>query len=80
MRPVDSSVSDGTAPSGGMQWKESVVRTEMQQPRTDASGPYDSWLIPKFSTIAKGSRLTSERVASMQIGSELQLCEKDILM
>ena len=80
VRPVDSSVSDGTAPSGGMQWKESVTKSEMSQSVATARGPYDTWLIPKFSMIAKGTRLTNERVAAMLVGSELLPGEKNLMM
>jgi hypothetical protein len=78
VRPVDSSFSDGTNP-GKLGWKEEILEGE-QQGRYDKQGPYGHWLIPKFSVLGKGSRLTDERVALMQIGTDLLPQEKDLLM
>ena len=76
VRPVDSSDSDKTFPGGGARWKESVIRSEVQQISKDGQGSYASLLIPKFGSIGRGSRLTDTRVAAMQIGSELWPREK----
>jgi hypothetical protein len=40
---------------------------------------YDYLLIPKFSAISRGARLTLERLAGMKIGKELFKAEKDLL-
>ena len=73
-------MSDRTAPSGGIQWKESVTKSEMSQSVATARGPYDTWLIPKFSMITKGTRLTNKRVAAILVGSELLPGEKNLMM
>jgi hypothetical protein len=51
-----------------------------QQGHHPEYGPYAHCLIPKFSTLAKGTRLTDERVALIQIGIDLLPWEKDLLM
>jgi hypothetical protein len=78
VRPVDSSFSDGTSP-GKLGWKTDVLEGE-QQGRHPEYGPYGHWLVPKFSTLAKGTRLTDERVSLIQIGIDLLPREKDLLM
>ena len=41
---------------------------------------YDHWLIPKFSTIPQGSRITPERVEKMLVGDSMQMKEKELLL
>ena len=46
----------------------------------DPNRPYADWLIPKFSSIARGSRLTPERLDAMIFGPSLTQQEKDVLV
>jgi hypothetical protein len=78
VRPVDSSYSDGTSP-GRLGWKDEILEGE-QQGYHYKQAPYGHWLIPKFSTLTKGTRLTDERVALTQIGIDLLPQEKELLM
>ena len=45
----------------------------------DPIDKYTHWLIPKFTPIAKGDRLTPERLAKMIIGDCMTSREKDLL-
>ena len=38
--------------------------------------PFDVWITPKFSNISHGSRLTEDRIAELDIGTELWPREK----
>lgn len=61
VQPIDSSLSDGFKPDGSNYWKTSAM--EKETPIFDSNNKYTQWLIPKFTPIAKGARLTPERLA-----------------
>ena len=52
----------------------------MSQSVATARRLYDTWLIPKFSMIIKGTRLTNKRVAAMLVGSKLLPGEKNLII
>jgi hypothetical protein len=78
IRPVDSSFLDGMN-TGKSVWKDEILEGE-QKGRRNEQGPCGRWLIPEFSTLAKGTRLTDKRVAIMQIGTDILPQEEDLLM
>ena len=77
MQPVNSSISDGSKPDGSNDWKVNAIKNEV--PILDPNDKYTHWLIPKFTPIAKGARLTPERLAKMIIGDGMTLQEKEVL-
>jgi len=77
VRPVDQPDPTGVAPGGIMDWERTI---EERLPAKPYSGNYAKWLIPKFSDIKKGSRLTPERAERMKIGHGLTEQEKDLLL
>ena len=48
-------------------------------PILDPTNKYTYWLIPKFTPIAKGAKLTSDRLGKMVIGEGMTAQEKEIL-
>jgi hypothetical protein len=62
-----------------LSWKDEILEGE-QRGHYHKQGPYGHWLISKFPTLAKGTRLIDERVALMQIGIDLLPREKDPMM
>ena len=78
VKPVDSSQNDGSIPGGTFTWKKEAITKE--QYIMHPSDKYDQWLIPQFSNLARGSRLTSERVAALRIGSHLTSAEKELVL
>ena len=77
VQPVDSSVSDGSKPDGSTTWRENAIKNEV--PIIDTTSQYSHWLIPKFTPIAKGARITPERLQRMIIGDGMTPQEKDLL-
>src|SRR5207244_5560939 len=60
VRPVDSDQSDGSKPGGELFWKQGMLEREKQSRTAEIWGQYSEQLIPKFSGIARGARLTPE--------------------
>ena len=75
VRPVDLGVSDGSKPGGILDWVEKSKLTDVVH---DEKGEYSEWLIPKFSDIEKGSRLTEERAVKLVIGEGLTVQERAV--
>ena len=68
VRPVDLGESDGNKPGGVLDWvaksKEMDIKSHDEK--------YPEWLIPKFSDIERGSRLTKEQLEKLIIGEGLR--------
>jgi hypothetical protein len=82
--PVNKADPEGGADEGALNWKELIWERLMRNdkiPRpVGIPGSYSSILKEKFSGIAKGSRLTPERIAKLNIGIELRPAEKDLFL
>jgi len=68
VRPVDPNGTDGTMPGGMLDWLEKSKEKDVV---CWARGLYDDWISPKFSGIARGSRLTEERLQKLVVGEWL---------
>ena len=67
--------------TGGDPWfLERCEKQEAQEGRHKQKGPFDVWITPKFSTIPQGTRLTEERIADLDTGTELWPREKELLI
>ena len=53
----------GSRPSGKGNWRVEAISKECYKP----GGAYEGWLIPKFSDIEDGSRLTEEHMKSLRL-------------
>ena len=79
VKPVDSSISDGSTPGGSINWKKEAIAKEcLDWSTVDPS--FRGWLHPKFSAIKHGSRLTSERMNRLIIGKDLSLQEREVFL
>lgn len=78
VRPVDFSKTDGSNPGGTTTWKTDAMAKEKYIP--DPSDKYAKWLIPRFSGLAKGSRLTPEKIAMLRIGPGLTGQKRELLL
>ena len=58
-------------------WKVNAMKKEI--PILNPTDKYTYWLIPKFTPIANGARLTSKRLAKMIIKDIMISQEKDLL-
>jgi hypothetical protein len=67
---------DGSQPEGDPEWLMKILAEERP---TETPSPYDKWLVPKFSNIERGSRLTKERLEAMKIPETLRPKEKELL-
>ena len=74
---VDPSGTDGSKPRGILDWVEKSKKTNVKHL---VARKYAKWLIPKFSNIEKGSRLTKERLDKLIIRKELTLEEKELFL
>ena len=76
--PVDEAHSAGIKPSGEAGWRERLIKEEKE--RGLDGGAYPGVLIPKFSTIERGRRLTQARIRKLNIGEHLTTNERDLLL
>jgi hypothetical protein len=74
VRLVDLGESDGSKPGGVTDWIAKSKEKDVQ----GHEEKYPGWLIPKFSDIKKGSRLTDERLKKLIVGGDLTLQERDL--
>lgn len=72
--------SNGDTPGGREDWKAKAIKEKQEHRKDRPVGKYDHWLIPKFSDIERGSRLTPERIKRMIVGEELSPQERDLLL
>jgi hypothetical protein len=77
--PVNEDDPTGDAPGGVNDWEERAIRRE-QELGIEDPGKWDKWLNPKRSAILRGTRLTSERVNALCIGTTLSTQEHELLM
>jgi len=73
VKPVDLPHPGGMKPEGTKNWRMRAISKEFYQP-----GKYSGWIIPKFSSIKRGSRLTPERLEKLRVGKGMTEEEKDI--
>ena len=73
IKPVDLLHPGGIKPEGALNWQTKAISQEVYQP-----GKYAGWIIPKFLSIKKGSRLTSERLKKLKLGDGLSDEKKDV--
>ena len=77
IKPVKA--GDGTTPGGLTNWKQRAIDRAKTAGQGKPTGPYDRWLIPKFSDVSQGSRLTPERLEKMLISPRLMPAERKVL-
>ena len=77
VQPVDQNIPDGSRPDGSDAWRLDAIKREI--PILDPTDKYTHWLIPKFTPIAKGARLTPEWLGKMIIGEGMTAQEKEVL-
>ena len=76
MRPVDLGESDGSKPGGVSDW----VAKSKEEDVASYKEKYPKWLIPKFSDIKRGARLTKERIEKLIVGGDLTPQEYDVFV
>ena len=74
--PVDEAHSVGIKPSGEEAWRERLIKEEKERGLDE--GAYPGVLIPKFSTIERGRRLTQAWIRKLNIGDRLTTNERDL--
>ena len=81
VRPVDLGVSDGSKPGGIHNWKDVIKSSERHVGPIE---PFDHLITGRFSSLeqplAKGSRLTPERIANIVMGDFLLPRERELLI
>ena len=76
VRPVSQLHEGGLRPRGKGNWHAEAISKEYYK----LGGTYAGWLIPKFSDIERGLRLTEERIKKLKVGSDLSAEEHDVLL
>ena len=79
VKPVDTSQTDGSGPGGDINWRDEAIRREKPVYEPGVTLKFSKWLIPKFSSLARGSRLKPERLQKMIVGDGLTPIEKNLL-
>ena len=70
VKPVDLGESTGETPGGLANWWEVLWARRMEHPELIESDPphrYDAYITPRFSRLARGSRLTPEQIQKLKI-------------
>jgi hypothetical protein len=81
MVPVDENNSAGERPEGDGAWRDKALERErLLIAESGVRGKYRGFLIPKFSSIAQGERLTPTRIKRLNIGPNLRPAEIDVLI
>ena len=77
-RPVDSDFSDGSVPDGSLHWKPD--RAAKATAKMEFGGVYDEWVLPRFSDLPAGTRLTDSRKVAMleTVRATLQPAEQQL--
>jgi hypothetical protein len=75
--PVDFGDGMGEKPGGREDWYE---RSKLRDTKQQQKGQFQEYLIPRFCDIPRGSRLTLERVAKLDIGTELWPREMEMFL
>jgi hypothetical protein len=83
IRPLNS--GSGKAPGGIMDWKKVIYEQLMAEkkrfpPKEPAFLPYSDHIIPKVSIMARGARLTPERIERLVVRDRIRLEEKKFLL
>ena len=68
VRPVDANDGTGEGPGGHPDWYERSKTRDFPQPHV---GKYAEYLLPRISKLPRGSRLTPERLRSLDVGDWL---------
>jgi hypothetical protein len=79
VQPQNVARKDGTTPGGDVFWKDGILKMERELLKDREPGPWDRWLIPRFARIPPGTRLTEEKMKTIQIGEELRPREREML-
>ena len=69
VKPVNRPHQEGLKPKGVGKWKEQIAVYKSDD--SNKSGSQYPWLIPKFSNIERGWRLTPERIEKLKLGESL---------
>ena len=75
VKPVNLPHKGGLKPEGREDWRKRAMAKEVYVP-----GKYSGWIIPKFSAIRKGTRLTSERIEKLNVGKNLTAEEMGVFL
>ena len=78
--PVSTSQTDGSVPGGLNDWRERALAREQAVGLYSAPYRYNQWILPRFTTFKRGTRLTPERLERLLIGDILLSSERDLLI
>ena len=77
VRPVNSSALDRTVLGGIMEWRDVALHRQKASIQGLPLGPYDHFLEPRYTKLARGARLKPERLERMIVG-DIQPREREI--
>ena len=75
VRPVDANDGTGAGPGGRHDWYQRSKDRDKPQPQ---AGKYREHLIPRFSSLPRGSRITPERLKKLNVGDWLLPDEREM--
>lgn len=79
--PVDEGHAVGESPAGDVLWREKALAKERRLLEiTGDARKYRGFLIPKFTSIVRGRRLTPTRIKQLNIGPNLRPAERDLVL
>ncbi|EKD16861.1 gag-pol polyprotein [Drepanopeziza brunnea f. sp. 'multigermtubi' MB_m1] len=75
IKPVDEADGVRAAPGSKVDWYELSKAKDTPQEQV---GEYKQYLFPRIADIPRGSRITPERIANLDVGNTLRLKERDL--
>lgn len=71
-------ISDRFKPNGSDTWRIDAIKKKISI--LNSNNKYIYWLIPKFTSVVKGARVTPEQLAKMIIRDGITSQEKEVLI
>ena len=78
--PMDVALPDGSMPEGQANWKRTLEPPVGPDDWKKLTGIYEPFLTPRFSGLARGARLTPERLDRLIVGDHLTSRERELLV
>ena len=79
VQPVDQADPEGENPSRSAEWKKKVLANRRPVPYQPGLQPYGHLFQPRINNLARGVRLTPDRLSKLKVGKQLTVTERRIL-
>jgi hypothetical protein len=79
--PVKKLDESGDSPGGDFNWKQQVLKkVDLERAKREHTRKYKDFIIPRITGIARGARLSEERVQTISVGEDLSPEERHLFL